>query len=440
MKLTRLKLTNVRCYEHLDISFKDANEEGDEYIRNKTVILGNNGTGKTTVLKAIALVLSGSTALGELLGKPDNWIRNGADSCEIFVWLETSNNEQREASLVIHRGDDFRMVMKRNDQSLQVLDSALEYTNRNYLIIGYGVHRRVIGADGINYKTTKYSSKRAENVATLFDPDAVLYPFESWIMDMDYTHGTAAVKTIKNAINKLIPTAKFKKIDKKLKAVMFENKDGVIPFSQMSDGFKITANWLGDLLYRITQTYEDYTAPLDAKFILVIDELALHLHPNWQRVILQSIAGLFKNCQIITTTHSPFVAQQAGENELFTIMRDEDNKLELFQYENDPRKLLIHQIIMSDIFGLATDESVLVEKAKNDLRKESGVTEESLITNDPMLKNVKEGKLSDLKGVEGLEDLPKSVYASDAFDYKTVVNNLKSEIKRMQDDNANENT
>ena len=94
---------------------------------------------------------------------------------------------------------------------------------------------------------------------------------------------------------------------------------------------------------------------------MLIDEIALHLHPAWQRIILQSISELFKNAQIIATTHSPFVAQQAGANELYTIIRTKKGDLDLFHSENDPRKLLIHQIIMSDIFGIVTDESVAVE-------------------------------------------------------------------------------
>jgi len=65
MKISRLILENVCCYEHLDISFYNSDDDGVEYLRKRTIILGNNGTGKSTILRSIALLLCGSSALGE---------------------------------------------------------------------------------------------------------------------------------------------------------------------------------------------------------------------------------------------------------------------------------------------------------------------------------------------------------------------------------------
>ncbi len=365
MKLTRLELKNVRCYEHLDIPFIITDDEGKDQVRMRTIILGNNGTGKSTILRSIALALCGSSALGQLVGEPDNWIRRGKKSCLIRLELVTVSGEPRKIELKMNRGDNLSKLMSRNEESLAELDEALEHTQRNYLTIGYGVNRRV-GSTHLR-ETNEYRSFRAENVSTLFDTHASLHPLVSWIMDLDYREGPKGLATIKRALNRLLPDVSFYKIDKDNRTVLFKNKDGIVEFSQLSDGFQISANWLGDLLYRITNTYRDYDKPFEARFILLIDEIALHLHPGWQRTIIQSISDLFPNAQIVATTHSPFVAQQAGDSELFTIMREGKN-LDLFHYENDPRKLLIHQIVMSDLFGLATDESVAVEEAKKEVR------------------------------------------------------------------------
>jgi len=367
----------VRCYKILELNFETFINEARS-LRSRTIILGNNGSGKTTILKSIALLLSGSSAMGELLGNPNKWIRNKSKSCSISGVLETSNNEEREITIRIERNDTLSKVISRNEESLNLLDQALEYTERNYLNIGYGIHRR-IGGSGFDNKSSNYNNKRAENVATLFNSQASLFPFESWIMDIDYQEGERGIKRIIKSLNKLIPESRFHSIDKKRKKVLFKNKDGIIDFDQLSDGFQITANWLGDLLYRISDKYEDYSNPFKANFILLVDEIGLHLHPSWQRTIIQSISNLFKNVQIIATTHSPFIAQQAGPEELFTIIRNKQNKLDLFHYENDPRKLLIHQIIMSDIFGITTDESVFVEESKNKIRKDPSLKDEAII-------------------------------------------------------------
>lgn len=368
MKLKRIILTNVRCYKHLDLSFNDINDEGNEYLRMRTIILGNNGTGKSTILRSIALILSGSSALGELIGDTNKWIRRGTKTCIIEAELVTSQGEYRSVKLEIRQGDNLSKLISRNSDSLRALDDALEHSDRNYLTIGYGVSRR-IGAANLTERSSSFHNFRADNVSTLFHMNAPLFPFESWVMDIDYRQGTKGISSIKKALNKLLPTVSYSGIDKERKSVRFKTEDGVLDFDQLSDGFQISANWMGDLLYRITRTYADYKDPLKSRFILLIDEVALHLHPEWQRTIIQSISDLFPNAQIIATTHSPFVAQQAGDKELFTIIRHENKDLDLFHYENDPRKLLIHQIIMSDLFGIETDESVLVEEAKDQIRQ-----------------------------------------------------------------------
>lgn len=434
MKISRLILKNIKCYKFLDLSF----EQEDESLRKRTVILGNNGTGKSTVLKSIALILAGSSALGELLGSVDDWIRHKQDSGSIEIHLKTSRNEARFIKLEFQRGDTLTRIIERNKESLSLLDEAIEHTERNYLTIGYGVHRRV-GGLRFNSKSSNFNSRRAENVATLFDSDASLYPFESWVMDLDYQKGEGALKQIKSALNKLLPQAKFYKIDKENKSLLFKNKDGIVNFRQLSDGFQITANWIGDLLYRITKTYKDYKNPFKARFILMIDEIALHLHPAWQRVIIQSITELFTEVQLIASTHSPFVAQQAGEGELFTIIRNNKNELDLFHYENDPRKLLIHQIIMSDIFGLATDESVAVEKAKNEIRLDPERKLDASIKFDVQkIKNLKSQNLTDLKGVDNISDIPVNLYSyeKNITDYDELIDKLEKEVKKIRDDKA----
>lgn len=421
MKIKRLILKNVRCYKSIDLNFEFVGKQ--DSIRKRTIILGNNGTGKSTILRSIALLLSGSSALGELIGNPNSWIKHGSQFCIIKGVLETAEGEERRIELKININDKLSKIISRNQDSLTFIDRALEYTERNYLNIGYGIHRR-IGGSGFENKTSIYNSIRAENVATLFNSQSSLYPFESWIMDIDYQQGSDGLKRIKKWLNKLIPESKFHSIDKNKKKVLFKNKDGIIDFDQLSDGFQITANWLGDLLYRITKTYSDYSNPTKSRFILLIDEIGLHLHPSWQRTIIQKITNIFPNAQIIATTHSPFVAQQAGEEELYTIIRGNRNKLDLFHYENDPRKLLIHQIIMSDIFGITTDESVFVEQTKNKIRNDPSVKDEAIIKTS----------FVGLKNVDNLSEIPLNRYTHESESFQDAIEKLKEEAKRIQDE------
>lgn len=365
MFLERLILKNVKCFKSLEVSFNDEESE-EEDIRKKTVLIGINGTGKSTVLKSIALVTSGSSSLGELIGDPKKWVRYGAASAIISATLVTAKNEGREISITIKKDDTLSKLMTRNQKSLSAIDDAIYHTDRNYLTIGYGVSRRT-GDNLFRRKSSNYDNDRAENVATLFSSDAYLFPLDSWLMETAYFEGESSLEMISSSLNKLLPNIKFSRIDKEKRSLLFKTPEGEIDYSELSDGYKITANWFGDLLYRIVQTYEDYKSPLKARFLLLIDEIGLHLHPSWQRKIILALSELFENAQIIATTHSPFVAQQCEKGELFTIIRDKNSnkqELSLYNFNGNPSELLINQIVMSDIFGMETDESVYVENLK----------------------------------------------------------------------------
>ena len=137
MFLMQVSLRNVRSIKSLDLDFRSS--EGN--ARRWTLLLGENGCGKSSALRAIALLLAGSEALPDLLGEPDAWIRNGSKKCLISGILATAKGEIREIALEINRGDGIRQIFSRNHSSLEALDKALSFAERNYFVLGYGVSR-----------------------------------------------------------------------------------------------------------------------------------------------------------------------------------------------------------------------------------------------------------------------------------------------------------
>ena len=106
------------------------------------------------------MILSGSSALGELLSDANDWIRYKADSCKLEAYLHTAKKEERIIKLEIHRDDKLSQIISRNKESLKILDDAIDHAQRNYLTIGYGVHRR-IGGGGFSSKSSSYNSDRS---------------------------------------------------------------------------------------------------------------------------------------------------------------------------------------------------------------------------------------------------------------------------------------
>ncbi len=313
MFLKRIKLTNIRSIEELDLSFTGA--DGD--IRKWTLLLGENGCGKTSVLRSMALVVAGSRALPELLPRPETWIRLGAKECAIEAALVTAKGEERSIALRWKRGQHIRDIFGQNQEAMDQIDAALEHSNRNYFLIGYGATRRLAGSRSASPNREAFEHPRAQCVSTLFSNDAVLNPLDTWAMDLDYRRKEEGLDAVRTALKDLLPGVSLTRIDREQRELIFATQDGELPLDQLSEGYQNMAAWCGDLLYRITEVYKDYKSPLSARGLLLIDEIDLHLHPVWQRVLREFLNRKLPHFQIFATTHSPLTAQQAGEGELF---------------------------------------------------------------------------------------------------------------------------
>jgi hypothetical protein len=367
MFLSRVSLSNVRSMESMTLDF--ATGEGSN--RRWTLLLGENGCGKSSVLKATALLLAGSEALPDLLGEPDAWIRNGAKQCRIEGTLVTAKGDSREIALVINRDDRLKAIYERNSASLEALDAAIAHTDRNYFVLGYGVSRRPSsGKSRTTVIEEKTRSPRAQALATMFSPDAALVSLEQWAMDLDYRKGKNSLAAVRFALDRLLPEMEFMRIDRKKRHLVFKTVDGEVPLSQLSDGYQNMAAWCGDLLYRITETFPDRKDPLNTRGVLLIDELDLHLHPVWRRRLVDFLSDTLPNFQFLATTHSALTAQQSGAGELYVIRREgTSQRPTLVPFIGEPRKMMLHQLLMSPMFGLASMDSVEVEQARAAVRR-----------------------------------------------------------------------
>ena len=154
-----------------------------------------------------------------------------------------------------------------------------------------------------------------------------------------------------------------------------------MPLHALSDGYLAMAAWIGDLLFQVLEIFDDLAEePLTARGLLLIDEVDLHLHPKLQRELLSFLNKWLPNFQFIVTTHSPMTAQQADDGELYCLMR-EAGDIQIYPFAGTPKKLLLHQLVMTPMFGLDTDESKEIEDIKNryrHLRNKAEVSVEEL--------------------------------------------------------------
>jgi ABC-type multidrug transport system ATPase subunit len=110
----------------------------------------------------------------------------------------------------------------------------------------------------------------------------------------------------------------------------------------LPDGLKSIISWLTDVLMRMDRLHWVEERPVtDQPLILFLDEVDIHLHPEWQRKILPVIQHLFRNAQIFVSTHSPFVVGSVQDAWVYKLDAPgetiaEENHLSLHVAEETP--------------------------------------------------------------------------------------------------------
>ena len=348
MKLERMHLLNFRCFEDLTIEFHE----------KLTVIVAENGTGKTALLDAIALgfgrylsklpgVKGHGTSDGDLRVSTGErtvpflrlaWEARTRDGSPL-VW---SGGRRRNAAVSLakiksalaqHGNEAFKNDLRPMDEFvLDLLESDAEGRAFYLPVIAYYGTNRAIREEVHRRRGFRRVFSRFEALEGALEPDSRFRAAFEWFnamedeerreqiarKDFDYRH--PALQTVKNAIVRMLPAGvgNPRTETRPLRFVVDRTTpDGVtrtLRVGQLSDGYRVVLGLVMDLARRMAQANPppvpgglEIMNPLDQPAIALIDEVDLHLHPNWQQVILSDLSRTFPGTQFIVTTHSPQV-------------------------------------------------------------------------------------------------------------------------------------
>ena len=135
----------------------------------------------------------------------------------------------------------------------------------------------------------------------------------------------------------------------------------IIELGLLPDGLKSIVSWIADLLMRLDRIpWIDDTPPLQRPFLLLLDEVDIHLHPAWQRKVLPIVQRMFPKAQIIASTHSPFVVASAEDAQIITLKVE--NGVASVENIVPSQAGASYSAVLRSIFGIETEFNVETER------------------------------------------------------------------------------
>jgi hypothetical protein len=343
LHIRELRVHGVRGIDALEIAIPPPAHKEGQWV----ILLGENGAGKTTILRALALALASeklAVALHARSSEDAPFIRKGTKSSSIEVGLAKGR-----ATATIN-------ASKKNE----TLQKSFAGLQAGLPVFGYGSQR----GSATGGPDRAVSMDRLGGLATLFDSSASLIHAETWLVQLAgvAAEGRKADKdlfeAVKATLAKLLPRGdEIINVERGRVVVRIGKED--VPFAGLSDGYLTTLGWTIDLISRwsyqrrrIAQVHPESFAS-DMRCIVLVDELDLHLHPRWQCDIVDKLRKAFPSTTFIATTHNPLTLHGTRPGEVYVVRRSDDGAIDILQRDL-PAGIRADQILTGDWFGLPT--------------------------------------------------------------------------------------
>jgi len=403
-----LEVENVLCFkERRKLNLCDINGNPAQW----TVILGNNGVGKTTLLRCINRM---ELISYENMNHVYPFRLSVRQDDETLQQLKVLQSNQAKIVAEILSGDTLSGIKsshskKVNKHSFQSLVGyALEGQGaelRGLICYGYGATRRM-GEPSLSY---------SDHSVSLFSDNGTLINAEEWLMKTDYAVKSATGKTkgrlkkqfnhIVEILKKVLPDVENIRINlgKNLDrpAAEFLTPFGWVGLSGLGLGYRTTIAWIVDLSVRLFKRYPDSEDPLAEPAIVLVDEIDLHMHPTWQRKIMEFLTERFPNTQFIVTAHSPLVVQAAQDANIVVLRREGDHVV----IDNDPEIIENWRVdqVLTSVFEMPSARPAKIEpwlKRRKEILTQANISEDDQAELDRL-----EEQIGAIPTAEDVEDI-----------------------------------
>ncbi len=334
LKLVRMSLANIGCFDEFSLDLSCV----------WMTILGDNATGKSTLLRSLALGLCTETEMAGLISKQHRIVRkHGSDKGSIDLQLKDADT-----------GAEFRIRTvltpgPRGDEKIRKeTEPAKNFPWDRLFVCAYGIVRSLEATESHD----EYSLVPA--VAPIFDDTVRLQNSELVLLREKNGRQRDLEERLRSVL--MLDGARF---DYTERGIVIHGEWGAQPLRSLSDGYRSTLQWVLDFCAWAIYAGRFGEGGVQGG-ILLIDELEQHLHPRWQRYIVKRLREQFPTTQFFATTHTPLVAAGTADIDSAQVVRLEgeaggDIRVELME----PQELWGKRAdqILTEAFGLITSRN-----------------------------------------------------------------------------------
>ncbi len=324
-----IELENIRGFKKLHIDLGTSNGQ-----RMVTVLIGRNGTCKTTLLRCIAIALCHESDAAVLLAE-----FGGRLVCED---AESGSIKTTLADIYGSKIGDIQI----NIEHRKGRDTIVEHKNslpvEDFFVCGYGPNRGNTGT------LVSRSYRVLDSVATLFDYRRSLVDVELMLRRVEDYMGSERYERAQRGIKHVLGLTAEHSIQYVRGGGVRISGPGIgkdIPLEGWADGYRMTFNWLIDLYGWAVQA-DAITQSGGIRGILLIDEIDQNLHPELQSRLISELREALPEIQIFATTHSPLTALGTESQNLVSLHRKED---------------CIEPVTVPSLTGYSADDALLEE-------------------------------------------------------------------------------
>jgi uncharacterized protein (TIGR02646 family) len=359
-----IEIRNIKAIEHLRLDLTSPMSGNMPWM----MLLGENATGKSTILQAVAILLAGASYFQELATslelQPGDFLRNYTNLKGQLKTCPSGWIKIKLSGFLKPHQLTFRQQALEFKNSLGMLtrlafkDGSFSADGESWkpqtVLLGYGPTRLLP-----NRKVTEIETQKTFRVDNLFDPYMPLKNAQKWLLGLKEPQFTAIALVLKDLLGLQEGDFLVRKDDR----VMVMLYGSEVPIEQLSSGFQSILALTIDILEVAVRLFPN---PDSAEGIVLLDEIGAHLHPTWKMRVVSSLRKAFPGFQFVVTTHEPLCLRGFGKGEVVVLERDSSSRILALSNLPSPADFRIDQLLTSSFFGLNSTLDLEVERTFNE--------------------------------------------------------------------------